>query len=99
MNEILVKIEIFQETPFFHNTSALGNRGSLVTSPARPKFFPRIDNSHCETIHSCLTPVCCFDNGYVGKQQVALKEYSAEHWLKELQWVGALAAVIELKSS
>ena len=26
-----------------------------------------------------------FDNGYVGKQSVALKEYCAEYWLKGLQ--------------
>ena len=26
-----------------------------------------------------------FDNGYVGKQTVAWKEYCAEYWLKELQ--------------
>ena len=32
-----------------------------------------------------LTAVQCFDNGYVGKQPVALKEYCAEYWLKELQ--------------
>ena len=29
--------------------------------------------------------VCCFDNGYVGKQPLALKEYCAESLLKELQ--------------
>ena len=34
-------------------------------------FFPRIDDSHCNTIHSSLTAVRCFDNGYVGKQPVA----------------------------
>ena len=27
----------------------------------------------------------CFDNGYVGKQPVALKENFAEYWLKELK--------------
>ena len=27
----------------------------------------------------------CFDNGYVGKQPVVLKEYCADYWLKELQ--------------
>ena len=34
---------------------------------------------------SSLTAVRCFDNGYVGKQPVARKEYCAEYWLKELQ--------------
>ena len=35
-------------------------------------------------MHSSLTAVRCFDNGYVGKQPVAWKEYCAEYWLKEL---------------
>ena len=60
-------------------------RRSLVRSPARPIFFPRIDDSHCDRIYSFLTAVRCFDNGYVGKQQVACKVYCAEYWLKELQ--------------
>ena len=36
-------------------------------------------------IHSPLTAVRCFDNGYVGKQPLAWKEYCAEYWLIELQ--------------
>ena len=36
-------------------------------------------------IHSSLTAVRCLDNGYVGKQPVAWKEYCAEYWLKERQ--------------
>ena len=32
-----------------------------------------------------LTAVHCFDDGYVGKQPVAWKEYYAEYWFKELQ--------------
>ena len=32
-------------------------------------FF--IDDSLCDRIHSSLTAVRCFDNGYVGKQPVA----------------------------
>ena len=31
------------------------------------------------------TTVCCFNNGYVGKQPVPWKEYCMEYWLKELQ--------------
>ena len=50
----------------------------------QPIFFPRIDG-HCDRIHSSLTAVRCFDNGYVGKQPVSWKENSAEYWLKELQ--------------
>ena len=44
---------------------------SVVRSPARPIFFPRIKYSHCDWIHSSLSAVRCFDNGYVGKQPVA----------------------------
>ena len=29
--------------------------------------------------------VRCFNNGYVGKQPVAWKEYCVEYWLKKLQ--------------
>ena len=57
----------------------------LVRSQARPICFQRIDDSHCNRIHSSLTAVHCFDNGYVGKQQVVWKEYCVEYWLKELQ--------------
>ena len=45
-------------------------------------FIPWIDYSHSDRIHSSLTVVHCFDNGYVGKQPVALKECCAEHWYK-----------------
>ena len=48
-------------------------------------FFSRIDDSHSVRIHSSLTAVHYFNNGYVGKQPVARKKYCAEHWLKELQ--------------
>ena len=36
-------------------------------------------------IHSSLNSVHCFQDGYVGKQPVAWKEYCVEYWLKELQ--------------
>ena len=57
----------------------------LVRSPAWPILFPRIDDSHCNRVLSSLTTVPCFDNGFVGKQPVAWKEYCAEYWLKELK--------------
>ena len=38
-----------------------------------------------DLILSSLTVVTCLDNGQVGKQPVALKEYCAEYWLKELE--------------
>ena len=68
--------------------SSVGSVADLkkeVRSPAWPLFFSRIDDSHCDRIHSSLTAVRCFDNGYVGKQPIAWKEYCAEYWLKELQ--------------
>ena len=53
--------------------------------PGSTIFFPRIDNSHRGRICYSFTAVHCFDNGNVGKQPVAWKEYCAEHRLKELQ--------------
>ena len=50
-----------------------------------PPLGQRIDDTHCNKIHSSLTAVCCFDNVYVGKQPVAWKEFCVEYWLKELQ--------------
>ena len=41
---------------------------------ARPIFFPRTDDSHCDKMHSSLTAVHCFEDGYLGKQLVAWKK-------------------------
>ena len=60
----------------------------MVTSSipaAQPKFLPWIDDSRCDRIHSSLTVVHYFDNGWVGKQPVAWKEYCADCYLKEIQ--------------
>ena len=46
--------------------------------------FPYV-GSTCRVQLYLALAVCCFDNGYVGKQLVAWKEYWAEYWLKELQ--------------
>ena len=54
---------------------------TLARSPARPIFFPGINDRHCDRIDSSLTTLHCFDSGYVGKQPVAWKEYCAEYWL------------------
>ena len=43
-------------------------------------MFLMIDVSHCDRIHSFLTTVHCFSNGYVEKQPVTWKEYFAEYW-------------------
>ena len=47
---------------------------SQVQSLTWPVVFPRIDDSHCNRIHSSLTAVCCLDDSYVGKQQGVWKE-------------------------
>ena len=39
-----------------------------------PSLVPRIDDSHCDRIHSSFMAEYYFDNGYVGKQPVVLKE-------------------------
>ena len=41
---------------------------------ARPIFFPKIDYSHSEIIHSSPTTEHCFDDDYVEKQPVAWKK-------------------------
>ena len=45
----------------------LENRRSMVRSMTWPIFFLRIDDNHCQRIHSYLTTVHCFDYSYVGK--------------------------------
>ena len=61
------------------------NRRLLVRSPVRQIFFSRINDSHCDRIHSFFTAVHCFDNSYVRKQPMAWKEYCAEYLLKGLK--------------
>ena len=82
------------QPPFFHQNivtdlyssadSVLDLRaGSRWFDPkVRPKFFPRIDDSHSDKIHSPLTAFDYLDNVYVGKQPVAWRKYCAEYWLK-----------------
>ena len=57
--------------------------GRWFELPAVLIFCLRIDDSHCNRIHSSLTAVHCFDDSYLGKQPVARREYCAE--LKEFQ--------------
>ena len=75
--------------PSFQKASLSGSlkvgAGHWLDPWAQPIFFLRIDDSHSDRIHSFLTAVYCFENGYVGKQQVAWKEYCVEYWLKELK--------------
>ena len=76
----------FLQAPAALNSSIedLRTGGCWFESPAWPIFFPRINNSHCDRIHSTLTAVHSFLDGSVGKQPLAWKEYCAEYWLKEL---------------
>ena len=41
----------------FSSVQGLRTGGRWFESPARPIFFPRIDDSHCDRIHSSLTAV------------------------------------------
>ena len=49
------------------------NKRSLVRSSTRPIFFSKIDDSHCDRIHSSLTALRCFGNGYVRKAACGLE--------------------------
>ena len=42
--------------------------GRWFKPPDRPISFPRIDDSHCDMIHSSLTAAHCLDDGYMGKR-------------------------------
>ena len=46
---------------------------------------PSSANILSDRIHSSVTAVRCFNNGYFGKEPVAWKECCTEYWLKELQ--------------
>ena len=54
--------------------------GHWFETPAQPIFSFRNDEGYCNRIYSYLTTVHCFDDGYVGKQPVAWKEYCTEYW-------------------
>ena len=43
----------------------IGGWGRWFDPRARPIFFPRIDDSHCDRIHPSLTATHCFENVYV----------------------------------
>ena len=63
-------------------------RDQWVDPPARPIFFSKIDDSHCDRIHPSLTVFHCFDGGHFKKRSQWLgkkKRHFAEYWLKELQ--------------
>ena len=81
----IAEFKLLKPSPIAQLVAGLEDRRLLVESPAWPILFPRIDDSHCNRIHSSLTTVHCFDNGYVGKQPVAWEEYYTQYLLKELQ--------------
>ena len=60
----------------------LKTEGRWFDPRARSIFFPRIDDSHSDKIHSSFTAVTvrCYGNGYVVKQCLAWKEYCAKYW-------------------
>ena len=67
-----------------HNDFCLFAEHKLITfafTLAWPIFFCRTDDNHCDRIHSSLTGVHSFHNGYVQKQPVAWKEFCVENWL------------------
>ena len=82
-------MKVLSVTAKAHSSSSgvedLQTGGGCFDPQAQPIFFLRIYDSHCNMIHSSLTAVHCFDNGYLGKQAVAWIEYCVEYWLKELQ--------------
>ena len=41
--------------------------GRWFEPPTQQMFFSRVDDSHCNRIHSSLSAIHFFDNGYVGK--------------------------------
>ena len=56
-----------------------------VYIPDLANLLSEDSDSHCNRINFSLMAVSCFNNGYVGKQPVAWKDYCVEYWLIELQ--------------
>ena len=74
--------------------------GSVADLRLGQYFFPKIDDSNCDRIHSSLTAIRCFDNGYAGKHQMAWKGVLVKKKKNSWKaWTGALAAAIKLKYS
>ena len=68
-------------------SARLENRSSrsLFLSLARPIFLSRIDDSHCDRIHSSLTDFHCFHKKLLVCGKAASGLERVEYWLKELQ--------------
>ena len=62
----------------------------LVQSQAWAIFFHRIDDSHCNRIHSSLSTVHFSGSDHVGKQPVAWKEYCSGKKNSRKAWLGPL---------
>ena len=68
-------------------------------SPAGPILFSRIDDSHCDMIHSSIIAVHCFDNALCGEKTNDLERILCRVLVKRKRnsrkaWIGALAAAI-----
>ena len=77
-------LEGFEPSPCNSVGSVVGLKtGSLISG--LPSFFSRLDNGHCDSIHSTLTADHCFDNIFLGKQPVAWKNIVRSTGTKEAQ--------------
>ena len=85
-------------SPYSSVSRVLGLRkgGRWFDPLARPIFFLRTYDSHCNRINSSINNVHCFNDSYVGKKANGMEKYCGEYWLKELRkaQTGALAAAI-----
>ena len=84
MFEIIRHVNCTQPSPCSSAGSVEDMRigGRWFEPPARQIFSLRNDDSHCDSIHSSLNAVHCFDNGYLEKQPVACKVCCAKYWLE-----------------
>ena len=73
LNVAKMMISLFDRVENNVRKGEFDNRRSLVRSPVWAIFLLRIDDSHCDRIHSSLTAVRCFDNGYLGKKASGLE--------------------------
>ena len=92
--KVWAQTQLSMDSSFISTGPGLEQRRSLLQSLARPIFFPRVDDSHCDNIHSSLITVHCFDDGYVEKKPVAWKESCTciENSMKA--WIGAPTTTI-----
>ena len=87
---------------FLRMVGEYGAGMSLVRSPARPIFFPRVNDGHCHIIHSSLSPLS-FDlttvTGIWKSNQWLGKKIVLSTGIKNSRRVWINAAAIQLKGS